>query len=218
MIVLAFDCATGPTSVALWRDGTLAGRADDARPQGQAESLVPLIGAVLQQAGIAPVAVDRIAVTLGPGSFTGVRIALAAARGLALAINRPVFGLSTLEVMAAALPPASQPTLVAVDARRGEVYAQLFGADGKAMAGPLALPLDGIDEHVPAGPLRLAGNGAALVAARLARPDLTLVPDLLAPDAAVLAARVAAMNAVFGTPSPEPIYLRAPDAKLPASA
>lgn len=218
MIVLAFDCATGPTSVALWRDGTLAGRADDARPQGQAESLVPLIGAVLQQAGIAPVAVDRIAVTLGPGSFTGVRIALAAARGLALALNKPVFGLSSLETMAAALPPAAIPTLIAVDARRGEVYAQGFGPEGKALGPPLALSLETIADHVPAGPLRLAGSGADLVAARLTRPDVVVVPGLVAPDAAVLAARVAGMNAVFGTPTPEPLYLRAPDAKLPASA
>lgn len=218
MIVLAFDCATGPTSVAVWRDGALAARADDARPQGQAESLVPLIGSVLQQAGLAPVAVDRIAVTLGPGSFTGVRIALAAARGLALALDRLVFGLSTLEVMAAALPADVRPTLVAVDARRGEVYAQLFTPEGRAASEPLALALETIADHVPAGPFRLAGSGAALVAARLGRADIEVLPDTLAPDAAVLAARVAGMSAAFGSPAPEPLYLRAPDAKLPASA
>ncbi len=216
MNVLAFDCAVGPTSVALWRDGILAARADDARPQGQAEALVPMIGGVLTRGGLAPVGVDRIAVTLGPGSFTGVRIAVSAARGLGLATGRPVFGLSTLEVMAACLAPDARPTLVAIDARRGEVYAQLFAPDGSPMGPPQARALDGIENLLPAGPLRLAGSGAILVAERAGRPDLALV-EIAAPDAAVLAALVAARPDTM-PPPPEPIYLRAPDAKLPAAS
>ncbi|PWR20883.1 tRNA (adenosine(37)-N6)-threonylcarbamoyltransferase complex dimerization subunit type 1 TsaB [Zavarzinia compransoris] len=218
MKVLAFDCATGPTSVALWRDGTVAARADDARPQGQAESLVPLIGLVLQQAGLAPAGVDRIAVTLGPGSFTGVRIALAAARGLGLAVGRPVFGRSSLEVMAAGLPPAECPTLVAIDARRGEIYGQLFAPDGRPLSvlAAVALPEIGAAGLLPAGPLRVAGSGAALVAGASGRTDLDLAA-VAAPDAAVLARLVAGAAAADADPAPEPIYLRAPDARLPAA-
>jgi len=216
MNVLAFDCATGPTSVVLWRDGELAARADDARPQGQAESLVPMIGQVLQQAGLAPVGVDRIAVTLGPGSFTGVRIALAAARGLGLAVGRPVFGLSSLEVMAAGLAPVDRPTLVAIDARRGEIYGQLFAPDGTPLGPAEALPLAGLGARLPAGPLRVAGSGAALVAEATGRADLDPV-DYAAPDAGVLARLVAGARAERADPAPEPLYLRAPDARLPAA-
>ncbi|MDD3443998.1 MAG: tRNA (adenosine(37)-N6)-threonylcarbamoyltransferase complex dimerization subunit type 1 TsaB [Zavarzinia sp.] len=216
MNVLAFDCATGPTSVAVRRDGELAARADDARPQGQAESLVPLIGAVLQQAGIAPAALDRIAVTLGPGSFTGVRIAIAAARGLALALGRPVFGYSSLDVMAAALPPSDLPTLVAIDARRGEAYVRLFAADGPALTPPFALPLDDAAARLPGGDLRLAGSGAPLVATRLGDRARVVLPDVV-PDAAVLALMAEGAAPEHGLITPEPLYLRPPDAKLPGA-
>jgi len=217
VIVLAFDCATGPISVVLWQDGRILARGDDPRLQGQAESLVPMIGAVLDQAGLRPADIDRIGVTLGPGSFTGVRISLAAARGLALATGAPIFGASTLEILAAALPAAARPTLAALDAGRGEVYAQLFGPAGTPLGEPAAVALPVVASLVPAGRLRLAGSGAALVAAALHRDDLDLEPSAL-PDAAALAQWVASRPPpVASAPAPEPIYLRAPDAKLPAA-
>lgn len=216
VIVLAFDCATGPTSVVLWRDGVILARVDDPGPQGQAETLVPLIGEALSRAGVEPAAIERIAVTLGPGSFTGVRIALAAARGLSLATGAPIAGASTLEVMAAALPAAPLPTLVALDARRGEVYAQLFDQAGTALGPPAAVPLDELPAFAPPGPLRLAGGGADLAAAALGRDGLVRASPA-GPDAAVLAALAARGGVPAGGP-PEPIYLRAPDAKLPAAS
>ncbi|MCF4165430.1 tRNA (adenosine(37)-N6)-threonylcarbamoyltransferase complex dimerization subunit type 1 TsaB [Zavarzinia compransoris] len=220
MNVLAFDCATGPTSVAVRRDGTLAARAEDARPQGQAESLVPLIETTLAKADLPPAAIDRIAVTLGPGSFTGVRIAVAAARGLALAVGCPIFGFSSLEAMAAALPAADVPTLIAIDARRGEIYAQTFAPDGNAMDEARALPLEAVAAALPAGPLRLAGSGAGLVADRLAaagHPPPRMIDAAPAPDAAVLARLAETAPAARGTAAPAPIYLRPPDAKPPAA-
>lgn len=219
MNVLAFDCATGPTSVAVWRDGVLVARADDARPQGQAESLVPLIQAALAEAGLEPAGIDRIGITLGPGSFTGVRIAVAAARGLALALGCPIFGFSSLEALAAALPPADMPTLIAIDARRGEVYAQAFAPDGRALDDARALPLATAASAAPAGPFRLAGTGAALIVERLSAagsPPTLLVDTASAPDAAVLARLTARAPAGAGTAEPAPIYLRPPDAKPPA--
>lgn len=216
MIVLAFDCATGPTSAVVWRDGEVLARCDDPRPQGQAEALVPMLADVLAQAGLAPAAVDRIGVTLGPGSFTGVRIALAAARGLSLATGAPVIGVSTLEVLNAALAPAEYPTLAVIDARRGELYAQLFAPDAMALTSPGAVALGGLPALAPSGRLRLTGSGATLAAAALGLEAMPGAVDAT-PDAAVLATLVARRTVRADEPPPEPIYLRAPDAKIPAA-
>src|SRR5262245_14945483 len=122
MIILAFDTALAAITAAVRRDGGVAARAQHMMERGQAEHLVPVIDTVMSEAGITFDQLDRIAVTVGPGSFTGVRVALATARGLALARRIPVIGLTTGEVLAAmAVPEAkgTQAIVSLVDSKRG---------------------------------------------------------------------------------------------------
>ena len=220
MQLLALDTSLGACSVALWRDGAVI--AGERRPmaKGHAEALVPLIEQVCAQAGADLLHLDAIGVTRGPGTFTGIRIGLATARGLALATGCPVIGVSTLVAIAAtaALPPDPASVLVVQDARRGEVYAECIPAGSDRGNGPQVMVADDLAAAFPERPLRLVGSGADIAAERLTGA-VTIAAREILPDAAVVAALAAAQleaqgAAAFGVP-PGPLYLRAPDAKLP---
>lgn len=132
MQILAFDTAAAACSAALWRDGTVRARRLEPMARGQAEALLPMVRAVLDEAGAAFADLDLLAVTVGPGAFTGLRIGLAAARGLALATGLPCLGVTTLEAVAQAVPAAARTgdaILAVLDTRRDDVYAQTFGND-----------------------------------------------------------------------------------------
>jgi tRNA threonylcarbamoyladenosine biosynthesis protein TsaB len=165
---------------------------------------------VMDQVGLAFADLDRIAVTLGPGSFTGLRVGLAFAKGLALALDRPCIGVGTLEALAAAAGPAGF-VAACLDARRGQVYLQAF-ADGRPVMAPDGLPVETacarLIELYGGGPAILVGSGAPLVQAAL--PGAAVRAEA-APDPAVIAAIAAAARPPFAPP--RPLYLRAPDAR-----
>jgi len=220
MTILAIDTCFAACSAALLPEGrTTPIQRFEAMSRGHAEAIFPMIEAVLAEAECGYDALSRIAVTVGPGSFTGVRAGVAAARGLALAGGLPVTGASSLEVMARGvvrqLDEKQRASGFAVihDARREEVYLQQFDARGEAVSEPLVVPIaDAARELAPDIEL-IAGTGAEAVAeqaragGRRFRPGL---PDLL-PEAADLA-MITALNASVRRP-PAPLYLRAPDAK-----
>ena len=220
MILLALESATSVCSVAVC-DG--AGQVVGYRPgepaPGQADRLVELIDAVLGEAGIGYDAVDVIAVNHGPGSFTGVRAGVAAARGLALAAARPVIAVNTLEVLAGALGPQSAGTVVAaLDARRAQVYVQAFDHQLLALNEPCALAPEDVTLTRLAPPLRLVGDGAALVRAALP-DDVPVLSASAQPDALGVARRALARLAAGARPAPgravQPLSLRPPAARLP---
>lgn len=196
--------------------------------RGQSERLVPMIEAVMAAAGADYEILDAIAVTRGPGGFTGVRIGLATARGLGLALSRPVLGLSSFEVAAAgvdAVPPGALLAAV-IEAKRAEVYVQAFRAlDGGTPPRPeapgQALLPEALDRALPPGPLWLAGDGAAraLPALKAAgrEVEIAAAEACVAVSAANLAAALAASTGLpaAGAPPPRPIYLRGPDVTLP---
>jgi len=185
---------------------------------GHAERLVPMIGEAMEQAGFGFHEIDRIAVTVGPGTFTGTRIGVAAARGLALATGAALVGASSLAVMAEVavreLVTHEGDLAIAVDARRGEVYVQLFGAGGlDAKSLPAVLALAEAARIGDGGPLIIAGSGADAVAAAAmseGRQATACLPDLL-PDARALAHMAAVLDTAEGPLVP--LYLRPPDAK-----
>ena len=165
LTLLGFDTATPACSAALWAHGEVTAWRRIETGGRHAEALVPMLRAVAAEGGIPLAAVDRFAVTVGPGSFTGIRIGLATARGLALASDRPLIGLSTLEVLAAGVPDAERdgPVLAALDAGRGRLYAQLFDRSLSAILEPRALHAaalpDLVTEAKAGGPLIVAGTG-----------------------------------------------------------
>ncbi len=177
-----------------------------------AERLFGMIEAAMAEAGLAFADLDRIAVTVGPGSFTGLRVGIAAARGLALVVKCPVVGLGTLAVHAEAARAVAGPVpvLALLDARRGEFYGERFAADG-ASVGPAAV---GSAAHFAALVERgdvLAGSGADSVAAALPEGFAPIVHRSSAPD--VRALLRLAVSAPAAVAPPRPLYLRPPDAK-----
>ncbi len=171
--------------------------------RGHAERLMPMIDEVLQEHGFE--AVTAVTVCSGPGSFTGVRTGLAAARGLALALNCPCFGVSSFEAIAQDLHPWGGNNLcVAMDAKRGELWLQSFAPSGTALAGPTAVQVADFASHVDNGSY-LAGS-----AAHLASNGHTILTDRSYPSLSGLAA-VAIADPEGRVPAP--LYLREPDAK-----
>ena len=165
---------------------------------------------------------DRFAVTIGPGSFTGIRIGLATARGLALALKRPLIGLSTLEVLAAGVPEAERdgPILAALDAGRGRLYAQLFDRSLSALSEPQALDAEALPGLAAAkesgAPIFVVGTGQATALAAL-EPVIEVRPasGSPTPDARVLVRRAAARgeNESSDGAAVRPLYLRAAGAR-----
>jgi len=228
VILLAIDSAAETCSVALWQadrpaDGLLAKRGlEPAR--GQAERLIGLVEAVLADAGLGYRDLGALAVNHGPGSFTGLRSAVAAVRGLALATGIGVIPVSTLEALAAGLLAPTGDVLTTLDARRGDVYAQGFGADLKPLPGvlgaPRAMPPQdaalAIASRVGSGPIHLVGSGADLVKALLP-PKVPVMLETVRCDASLVARcaarRLAAGEGPVAGFAVRPLYLRAPDAR-----
>src|SRR5208283_825660 len=215
MRVLAIDTALAACSAAVLdtEHGGIVAAESLPMTRGHAEALMPLVARVMDQAGIAFSDLDRVAVTTGPGGFTGLRVGIAAARGIALAASKPAVGLTTLAAFAAPLiaDDDSLPVVVAIDARHDQVYLQVFGPGGRTIVTPRLAPLREALRAAATGTPRLVGTAAAMLAA--AWPAGERAPSLVdarrAPDIDWVA-RLGAAALETGAP-PKPLYLRAPD-------
>ena len=217
LTLLGFDTATTACSAALWAGGDVIAHRRIEAGGRHAETLVPMLREVAGAGDTTLAAVDRFAVTVGPGSFTGIRIGLATARGLALALKRPLIGLSTLEVLAAGVLAAERdgPVLAALDAGRGRLYAQLFDRSLDALSEPQALHAEALPGLVAAAgsgePVVVVGTGRdAAVAALAPAIDARPATGSPTPDARVLVRRAAARADAEGDngAAVRPLYLR----------
>lgn len=213
MKLLAIDTALNACSAAIVDGTTVLARVASSGGKGNAERLLPLLDQARQQAGIALEDLDGIVATVGPGSFTGIRTALATARGLGLALGKPVWGITTTAALAKAAARPDHGTVAVIDARRDEVYIQVFAADGSPATDPLLLALGDAVALLPSGPLHLVGSGAALLKQAAGRDDLVLSPADPDPDPVIVAQLAAAMPVPDHPPAP--LYIRPPDAALP---
>jgi tRNA threonylcarbamoyl adenosine modification protein YeaZ len=171
--------------------------------KGHAEVLPGMIETVAAEAGLALNMLDRIAVTVGPGSFTGIRVGVAMARGLALALKIPAVGVSTLQVVAEPALGHNMAVLALIDARRDELYAQLFSSDGAAISQPAALSAEAAHDLAKMHGAVPVGSGAHILAGK-ASPQIDLFPLL---TIGAIAARLATDIAA------RPLYIRGADAK-----
>lgn len=217
MKVLVIDTALGACAAGVFEDGRARGERRELMTRGHQERIGGLVrDAVAEAGGFA--GLDRVGVTVGPGSFTGLRVGLAFAQGLGAALDRPVLGLSTLDALAASAPADDGLVAAAIDARRGQVYLRLF-RDGAPLGGPEALPLDEALARIRSAGgdalPRLVGTGGALLA-RTFPETLAAAPlfDLPAPSPAALARLTATLDPAQAPP--RPLYLRAPDAMPPS--
>lgn len=224
--ILAFDCSAAACSAALWRDGAIVAQRFVEMERGQAERLMPMIDAVMGEAGVHYGVLDVVAVTVGPGSFTGIRIGLAAARGLALAAGVKLLAVTSFAAIAETLPRAEVGLAVAIDDRRGGLYWQEFaGVGGLPLSQPVALAASGLADRLRAmlrPGMLVAGDGTGTVRRLLGEgAGITFGPER-PPDAAAIAGLAAERaddllaDRFAGLP-PVPLYLRPPEARLPGS-
>lgn len=218
-VVLAFDCAVTGLDVAVLRDGLpVARRREEGRDQ--AARLMPAIGSAIEEAAIDRREISLVAVTIGPGSFTGIRVGLAAARGLALGLGVPVAGIPTTTVLLAQVDRTARLVVAAIDSRLGDWFCALDGngaAPFVASASVLASCLDG-------RACRIAGSGASSLATALAGLGIDVEGIEATPDAAVLA-RLAMADGIAAWRErnqreglPRPLYLRGVSITLPDGA
>jgi tRNA threonylcarbamoyladenosine biosynthesis protein TsaB len=219
MLILAIDTALDACAASVL--DTAAGRliAQESLPmkRGHAEAVMPLIARVIRQSGLGFADLDRIAATTGPGSFTGLRVGLSAARGIALAADRPVVGVTTLNAYAAPVVAldAGRPVISAIDARHDHVYFQVVSGDGRSLVDPRVAPIEEALGAARFGAPHLVGNAAGILAARWPAdaPPPFQVDSQAAPDIGWVAWLAAAVSPE--TAPARPFYLRAPDAKPP---
>ena len=213
MKILAVDTALGACSVALLEDDKPLAHSFEPMDRGHAERLAPMVQEAMKAAGLEFSTLDLLAVTTGPGTFTGQRIGLAFMRGLRLALRRPLAGITTLEAMAAAAQAETGKTAAAAlhDARRDEGY--LLLQDGESVVQPpVVMPFEDAVQAIRAfGICMLAGTGAPAAAANLGTGFV--LSSIRQPDA-LWVARLA-QRRMPSMEVPGPLYLRAPDAKLP---
>jgi tRNA threonylcarbamoyladenosine biosynthesis protein TsaB len=220
MVILALDTAGENCAVVLAKasDGLrVLVRRCEAIGRGHAERLMPMIGEVLAEAGLTYADLERIAVATGPGSFTGTRIGVAAARGLALALGIPAVGVSGLDALIEAAGAESDRLVVAaLDARRGEIYAKAVtpGSDTAVLeaqvttAAALAQAIEGLNGE----PVTLTGSAAAEIARILGQAGISA--NVAGEAASADISTIAALAAFGDSHSPPvPLYLRPPDAK-----
>jgi tRNA threonylcarbamoyladenosine biosynthesis protein TsaB len=215
--VLAIDTALEACSAAVLDTGHADGLTRRSLPmmRGHAEALMPLIATVMSEAGVEFAELDRIAVTVGPGSFTGLRVGVAAARAIALASGKPAVGLTTLAALAAPFFQAGEggALMSVIDARHDRVYMQLFAPNGRILVAPRIATVTIATHAALAGPTRIVGNAAGLIEEAWPRnePAPSMVSVARAPDIEWVA-RLGAANSNL-TSSVRPLYLSDADAR-----
>ncbi len=217
MRVLALDTALAACSAAVLdtANGGLVASESLLMARGHAEALLPLVERVMKKSGLAFANLERVAVTTGPGSFTGLRVGISAARGFGVATGIAVVGVTTLSAYAAPyLADDDQiPVVVAIDARHEHVYLQVFGTGGRTLIAARLAPLNEAVRAASEAPARIVGSAAKAVASGLAKtaPAPVIVDAREAPDIAWVAQIGAAVTEAQAPPKPQ--YLRAPDAQ-----
>lgn len=203
MRLLVIDTSGPECAAGIYDADTMLALRSETIGKGHAEILPGMIEAAAQDAGVPLKALRRIAVTIGPGSFTGIRVGVAMARGLALSLGIPAVGVTTLQVVAEPLLRQANPVLALIDARREELYSQLFAADGSPLGEPLALHYDEARELGATKNAILAGSGAAILAGAIS-PQIDPMPlDVIGRIGARLPEDTKA----------SPLYIRGADAK-----
>lgn len=223
VIVLALSTSTARGSVAVIRDGSPIADAEYVDLQGHAERLFEAIDAALARAGVTRGDISAIACDIGPGSFTGVRVGVASAKGIALAMSAPLVGVISLEAMAMAAFAAGDAgeddlAIAAIDAKKSEVFLGAWRASGEAVLAPVARPIGDLALSIADLPARGARVVVGEIAAGIALPAgarLARGPGLDLPDASWIGRIGAARLAAGGSLDPElvePLYVRPPDA------
>lgn len=229
MRVLGLDTATTACSAAVWEGGKILARRFEEMVTGQTERLNPMIGEVMDESRTSFGALAAVGVTVGPGAFTGLRIGLAAARAISLAVGVPVVGVTTFAALAAAVPAGERRgrrLFVAVNGKRRDVFVQVLDDDDMPIGEAGALDPTAIAAALPPGPVLIAGDGAPALrrAVEGAKGDGGLRKRVAfssafgPPDGARVATLAAAASEERPRPvtSPvRPLYIRPPDARLP---
>lgn len=224
---LALDATGFACSVVVATGENVLARGRLATRHGQAERLLPMIDDAIRRAGLLPSAIDLIGVVVGPGSYTGIRVSLSAARGIALATKAQLIGVTGFEATAANLVPSvitnGSFLLIALESRREDLFIQIFDRTGgpllRARALRPALLSATLSDAIGEAPLLVAGDAAERALSALApRPDTTAI-ESSAPDAVgLLRAVLTHWRAGERGGKPLPLYLRAPDVTLPTVA
>jgi tRNA threonylcarbamoyl adenosine modification protein YeaZ/ribosomal-protein-alanine acetyltransferase len=215
MLILALDTSMAACSVCVYDAGSgrvLASR-HEFMDRGQAEALAPMVQDTMALAGVAFKDLARIAVTTGPGTFTGVRIGLAMARGLGVALSIPITGINSLAAIACNETVGKLPIVVAVDARANEIYFASYDASGHELTAPVIVALNEAHKLMPTHPVRMLGTAADLLLDNNRQHVRSDAGDL--PIAANFVKFAASIPA--STAPPEPLYLRPPDVKPQAT-
>lgn len=221
-MLIGFDTATPAVSVALHDGERVIGSAGTVDARRQGELLAPMISSVLADAGVSREDLTAVAVGVGPGPYTGLRVGLVTARVLGAVLGIPVHGVCTLDIIAAQSPNGGREFLAAIDARRKEVYWARYDADGHRTDGPRVGPAADIDGAAapdwpgpPATALPVAGDGGRMYPEAFgpltepAHPDARMLCELVAAD-------LQGSSRIELLP-PEPLYLRRPDAREPGA-
>lgn len=219
MYLLAMDCAGPACSVAVLNGQDAIAWRHETMMRGQSERLVPMIDDVLGDAGIPASSLDRLAVTVGPGAFTGIRIGLASTRAMSLALGIPAQGVTTFDATLGAFvnngaTTSEQPVAVILETKRKDYYAKLFGPDGTSLAPGAALDAAALNSLLAAqakGGCTLIGDGASRFLEQDADEAIGLVIQDGAGYTAVDVARTALAQHDTEILPPRPLYLRAPD-------
>jgi tRNA threonylcarbamoyladenosine biosynthesis protein TsaB len=225
-ITLGIDSSAAACSAAIWRDGGVLAQAMEAMHRGHAEALIPMTEQIMKRADVDYGDLDSVAATVGPGAFTGIRIGLAAARGIALAAAKPAVGVTAFAAVARAIPPAHRgvrTVFVAIDTKRGDLYVQRLSAALRPSSEAMVLAPEALLAALPAVPTFVTGDGLPLVRQALARSpadrrlDIVFDQEVRLPHAADVAAigdDLLARYRARGEPLPPavPLYLRPPAA------
>jgi len=220
MLVLAIDTALDNCAAAVLdsRAKTILAQESPPMKRGHAEALMPAIARVMTKARVTYLDLDRIAVTTGPGSFTGLRVGISAARGIALAAGKEAVGVTTLSAYVAPLvaEKSDLPIVAAIDARHDNVYFQAVSGNGATLMRPGLVPIEETFRAARFGAVRIVGNAAKMLADRWPpqMPAPSRIDPQPGPDIAWVAWAGAATDAAK-FPA-KPFYLRAPDAKTTA--
>jgi tRNA threonylcarbamoyl adenosine modification protein YeaZ len=215
MNVLAIDTAANLCAACVYdaEGQALRGRCVLDIGKGHAEHLMETIARTLEDASLTYRDIGRIAVSVGPGSFTGVRVGVSAARGLALALKIPAVGVSTLEALAMEAHASFPDRIVAavIDGRRGDLYLAGYDRHGKLLMGPAAVSLETAGEFAMAQDAVLAGNGADMLAGSAPERRFDVASRAATGDVATYARMAGLRVAPFD--KPKPLYLRGADAR-----